>query len=139
MFLALDDAQKKVVLQSKPFPEVAGRTTDPSVGAPVGLAAAKMTDKQKQILQKLIQNYAERMPGDVAMAQMKGVQDAGLDKVYFAYTGSTEEGKPHTYRVQGPTFVLEFLNMQPDSAGNPANHIHSAWRNLKGDFGLVAR
>ena len=38
--------------------------------------------------------------------------------------------------VQGPTFVIEFLNMQADSAKNPANHIHSAWRRIKGDFGL---
>ena len=139
LFLALDDGQKKVALQSKQFAEIAGKTTDPNVGAPVGLAAAKMTDKQKEILQKLIQNYAERMPADVAMTQLRQVRDAGLDKVYFGYGGSTEEGKPHTYRVQGPTFVLEFLNMQADSAGNPANHIHSAWRNIKGDFGLVAK
>jgi len=34
--------------------------------------------------------------------------------------------------------VIEFLNVQADSAKNPANHIHSAWRTLGGDFGLVA-
>jgi hypothetical protein len=38
--------------------------------------------------------------------------------------------------VQSPTFVIEFLNEQADSAGNVANHIHSAWRHIKGDFGL---
>ena len=38
--------------------------------------------------------------------------------------------------IQGPTFVVEFLNVQKDSAGNPGNHIHSCWRNLAGDFGL---
>ena len=38
--------------------------------------------------------------------------------------------------VEGPTFVVEFLNEQSDSAGNQANHIHSAWRHIKGDFGL---
>jgi hypothetical protein len=32
--------------------------------------------------------------------------------------------------------VIEYLNEQRDSAGNPANHIHSAWRNIKGDFGV---
>lgn len=137
LFLSLDDAQKKVVLQAKEFPEIAGRTKDPSVGMPVGLPAAKMNDKQKQTLQKLIQCYADRMPADVAAVQLRGVQDAGFEKVYFAFAGGTEEGKPHTYRVQGPTFVLEFLNTQADSAGNPANHIHSAWRNIKGDFGLT--
>jgi Protein of unknown function (DUF3500) len=68
--------------------------------------------------------------------EMKQVKDGGLDKVHFAFTGSTEPGKGYTYRVQGPTFVVEFLNIQSDSAGNPANHIHSCWRRIQGDFGL---
>ena len=29
--------------------------------------------------------------------------------------------------------------MQADSANNPANHIHSCWRNLAGDFGVETR
>jgi len=37
--------------------------------------------------------------------------------------------------VQGPAFVIEFLNVQADGADNPANHIHSCWRHLTGDFG----
>ena len=40
---------------------------------------------------------------------------------------------------QGPTFVVEFLNMQADSANNPANHIHSVWRKIKGDFVAMVR
>jgi hypothetical protein len=85
---------------------------------------------------KLLLSYTERMPEEVGDLEMKQVRAAGLDKVHFAYTGGTEPGQPHTYRVQGPTFVIEFLNVQGDSAGNPANHIHSAWRRIKGDFGL---
>ena len=42
----------------------------------------------------------------------------------------------HTYRIQGPTFVIEFLNVQADSAGNQNNHIHSCWRRIDGDFGI---
>jgi hypothetical protein len=33
---------------------------------------------------------------------------------------------PHYYRLQGPTFVLEF-----DNSRNDGTHIHSVWR----DFG----
>jgi Protein of unknown function (DUF3500) len=61
--------------------------------------------------------------------------EPGLDKITFAFTGEAAQGKGRTYRVQGPAFVIEFLNMQADSAGNPANHIHSAWRHIEGDFG----
>ena len=57
-------------------------------------------------------------------------------KLYFAYSGSPEPGKPYTYRVYAPEFVVEFLNVQADSAKNPANHIHSAWRRLPSDFAL---
>jgi hypothetical protein len=28
------------------------------------------------------------------------------------------------------------VNVQPDAAGNPANHIHALWRDLRGDFDL---
>ena len=27
-------------------------------------------------------------------------------------------------RVEGTTFSIEFVNVQPDAEGNPANHIH---------------
>jgi hypothetical protein len=80
------------------------------------------------------------MPEAVAAAELAAVKQAGLDDVHFAYAiDEKRRGTPFSYRVQGPTFVIEFLNEQNDSAGNPANHIHSAWRNVNGDFGLATR
>jgi hypothetical protein len=140
LFGALDDDQKKVALQKEQFPEVAGKTPGPSIGEPKGVAAAAMTDKQRAILVKMLKLYTERrMSPDIAKVTMDQVMEAGLGKVHFAYAGGTEQGKPHTYRVQGPTFVIEFLNIQADSANNPANHIHSVWRNIRGDFGESAK
>jgi hypothetical protein len=84
-----------------------------------------------------VEGYAERMPPEVAKSELAAIKEAGFDKVHFAFHRDDDKpGKPYTYRVQGPTFVIEFLNVQEDSAKNPANHIHSSWRNLKGDFGL---
>jgi hypothetical protein len=48
-------------------------------------------------------------------------------------------GVGHGYRVEGPTFSIEFVNVQPDAEGNPANHIHCVWRDRSGDFDLPAR
>lgn len=135
---ALDDEQKKVALQIQPYPEIAAKTTTPKVGEPTGLAAAKMTEKQRALLMKAVEGYANRLPADIAAAQLAEVKQAGIDKIYFGVQGVFQPGKPHTYRIHGPSFVIEFLNEQADSAKNPANHIHSAWRNLKGDFGLAA-
>ncbi len=137
LYDSLSDEQKQVALQkNKKFPEPEEKSVAPKVGAPVGLAAGKMTDPQKQTLMKLLKSYTDRMPPDVAAAELRNAREAGMDNVHFAFTGSTEAGKGLTYRVQGPTFVIEFLNVQADSAGNANNHIHSAWRRIKGDFGI---
>jgi uncharacterized protein DUF3500 len=134
---ALDDEQRKIASQPKQFPEIEQAKAKPNLGDPVGLPAAKMNDKARNLLTKLVEGYAERMPPEVAKSELAAIKEAGFDKVHFAFHRDDDKpGKPYTYRVQGPTFVIEFLNVQEDSAKNPANHIHSSWRNLKGDFGL---
>jgi hypothetical protein len=136
LYKSLDEEQRKVAHQDKQFPEIQEETKTPKVGEPKGLAAAKMTEEQRGILMKLLQDYTSRMPAEVAEVERKEVK-AGFDQIHFACAGELEPGKPHTYRIQGPTFVVEFLNVQADSANNPANHIHSVWRKIKGDFGLT--
>jgi hypothetical protein len=61
---------------------------------------------------------------------MNRIQSAGLANVRFAWLGETTRGKKHYYMVQGPTFLIEYDNTQ-----NDGNHIHSVWRDFKGDFG----
>ncbi len=135
LFKSLDGEQAKIAHQEKPFGEPGQNTIKPNVGEPVGLPAAKMTAAQKATLTRLLKSYTERMPPEVGAVELKGAL-AELPRVHFAFTGAAENGKGHTYRVQGPAFVIEFLNMQADSAGNPANHIHSVWRHIAGDFGM---
>jgi hypothetical protein len=136
LFNMLDDDQKKVALQPKHLGEPQQNTTKPNLGKPVGVVAEKMTEAQRKVLVELVEAYAHRMAPEISKALLKDVKDAGIEKIHFAFSGGAKQGSAHTYRVHGPTFVIEFLNTQPDSAGNPANHIHSAWRNLAGDFGL---
>ena len=134
LFKSLDEDQSKVALQSKLFEEIEQAKAKPNVGPARGLAAGQMNEEQKATLWKLLESYARRFAPDVAQAELSQVKEAGLENVRFAYAGGVEPGEPYTYRIQGPTFVVEFLNMQPDSAKNPANHIHSAWRELPSDF-----
>jgi hypothetical protein len=139
LFQSLDDDQQKVAYREKNFGEAAEASTRPvEAGKPQGLAAAQMNDKQRGILMKLVGSYTRRMPPDVAAEQLKHLRESGVDKIHFAYAGGKKAGQAHTYRVQGPDFIIEFLNTQADSAGNPANHIHSVWRYMRGDFGIAA-
>ncbi|HKT79644.1 MAG TPA: DUF3500 domain-containing protein [Vicinamibacterales bacterium] len=98
--------------------------------APAGLLAADMTAPQRDLLMKLITAYSSAMTDDVANDRMEKIRKAGIDKVAFVWAGDAERGKRHYYRVQGPTFLIEYDNTQ-----NDANHIHSVWRDFDGDFG----
>ena len=140
LFASLNDEQKKEARQPEQFPEIEQGKPVAHPGTPKGIAAAKMNEKQRGLLMKLIQSYADRMPSEVAAAEMDDVKTGGLDKIHFAFAQDAKKpGKPYTYHIQGPTFLIEFLNVQADSARNPANHIHSCWRDLRGDFGIEAR
>ena len=135
---SLDAGQKKAARQAKLHHEIEEAEKKPTVGAPRGLAAAKMTEKQQADLWKLMEAYAGRLPNEVAKAELAKIKAAGVGKVHFSYAVDEKRpGKPFTYRVQGPAFLIEFINEQADAAKNPANHIHSAWRNMNGDFGLT--
>jgi hypothetical protein len=139
LFKSLDENQQKVAFQKEQFPEIKQGSADAGVGKSRGLPAAQMTKAQRAILLKLLRAYTNRMPPDVGKREFTRLTKAGIERIHFAYAGGIEPGKPHSYRVQGPTFVVEFLNVQRDSAGNAANHIHSALRNTPGDFGVEAK
>jgi len=98
--------------------------------SPAGLDAAAMTAPQRELLMKLIDVYIGKMTGDIAEDRLGRVRKAGIEKVTFAWAGSVERGQKHYYRVQGPTFLIEYDNTQ-----NDGNHIHSVWRDFDGDFG----
>ena len=66
----------------------------------------------------------------VYQTALSEIREAGPDKVRFAWFGATDRTQGHAYRVQGPTFLIEFNNTQ-----NNANHVHSVWRDLTRDFG----
>ena len=138
LLAALTPEQKKVaVIADMPLEEVrdAGKPQPPTA-APEGIAAAKLTSEQAKILRNLISEYATNMPADVAEERLTAIDKAGFDKVHFAWMGAEKPGIGHYYKVQGPTFLIEFVNKQPDAAGNPANHIHCLWRDMRGDFGI---
>lgn len=97
---------------------------------PVGILANEMTHEQTIILNKLIVAYLSSMPAIVANSRMKKIASEDLDSLRFGWAGGLIPGKPHYYRVQGKTFLIEFDNTQ-----NNAHHIHAVWRDFNGDFG----
>jgi hypothetical protein len=134
------DQKKEATIADKPPSEVrAAGNPQPATDAPKGILAEKLTGQQRGILQSLIDEYANSFPPDVAKERLEAVKSDGPAKTYFAWAGSVKEGEGRYYCIQGPSFQIEFVNVQPDSAGNPANHIHSVWRDMRGDFAIPVK
>lgn len=101
-----------------------------------GISVGEFNDEQMALLKKLMKSYTSKMKPLVAKQRWELIEEAGMDKVRFTWAGAKRPGIGHYYVVQGPTFVIEFINVQPDAAGNPANHVHCVWRDMQGDFDL---
>jgi hypothetical protein len=132
VLMSLDDAQRKIaVLDKTAYKDIITMASRKAAieGQPSGLAASKMTSKQFDKLMALLDEYASNVPTPMRMEREAVIKKAGKN-MYFAWTGVAEKGGPHYYRVQSPTFIIEYDNTQ-----NDANHIHSVWRDLNNDFG----
>ena len=129
---SLDGAQraKAIIAVTAPDDMVTMANVNISPLSPSGLTAGAMTAAQRDLLTKLIDVYAGKMVADIAEDRTARFRKAGVEKIAFAWAGETERGKKHYYRIQGPTFLVEYDNTQ-----NGGNHIHSVWRDFNGDFG----
>ena len=129
---SLDASQREKTIFKKDAPgdilTMANVKIDPL--APEGIPMSELNANQRALLTKLIEVYTGYMAADIAADRVARLKKAGEDKIVFAWAGPVERGKKHYYRVQGPTFLIEYDNTQ-----NDANHIHSVWRDFSGDFG----
>lgn len=94
---------------------------------PAGVAAGELGGPTAHLLRQLVEVYLARLPAQVAEREQD--QMTGTD-VRFAWAGRLGPGQPHYYRLQSPSFLVEYDNTQ-----DGANHAHSVWRSRAGDFG----
>jgi len=129
---ALDASQREKAIVSADAPgdmiTMASLTIEPL--SPAGIAAAALNASERALLMKIVGIYTGYMADDIASDRVARYRKAGEEKIAFAWAGPLERGKKHYYRIQGPTFLIEYDNTQ-----NDANHIHSVWRDFDGDFG----
>jgi hypothetical protein len=91
---------------------------------PEGVALSALTGEASHLAGELVAVYLGRLPD----ARRPAWSDLG--ELRFGWAGSLEAGEGHYYRLQGPTFLVEYDNTQ-----NGANHIHTVMRDAASDFG----
>ena len=132
LIASMTDAHRRAAIISDEAPRDILTTSDrkAAIQENRGVAFGDLNRGQQDILWALIEEYAEAQPPAIAAERLAKVKEAGLDGIRFAWMGSLKESEGHYYRVQGPTFLIEYNNVQ-----NTANHVHSVWRDFDGDFG----
>jgi hypothetical protein len=147
---SLDEPQRKRAIVAAEAPKEIRAAGDPQppLVPPAGIPYAALSAEQQSLLRRLVETYCAAMPAEVATERLRLIEAApapagavhhGWDDVHFAWSGVLEPGIGHAYVIEGPSFVIEFVNVQPDAEGNPANHIHCVWRDRTGDFDLPAK
>ena len=132
LMAAFSDAEraKAIFDVTAPREMITGENREAKPLDPGPIAYGAMSPAQRRLLEKILDVYLGRVSPELAKARLDAVQKAGMDAITFGWAGVMEIGGPHYYKVQGPTFLIEYDNTQ-----NNNNHIHAVWRDFNGDFG----
>ncbi len=124
--------EKAVFNTEAPGEIITGASRKAMISDPKGILYSELNGAQQNLFMQLLSLYIHRYTRLLAMDMMHEIEDAGLNNLRFAWAGAIEPGpgKPHYYRIQGPTIIIEYDNTQ-----NNANHVHTVVRDLKKDFG----
>jgi hypothetical protein len=131
-FLAsLDETQKAQAVVSAEAPKdiISHEKRETGEVDDRGVRWSTLTSGQQKLLTRVVEEYAFAQVPKLGEERMSRARKH-LDSIRFAWLGSTAKGGLHYYRIQSAAFLIEYDNTQ-----NDGNHIHSVWRDYKGDFG----
>jgi hypothetical protein len=131
-----DQRGKAIIAEEAPSEIRFAGEAQPGVGDPDGIPYSELDAEQQAKLNELVEVYVGAVADQVAEQRRALIEKQGWEDVHFAWAGALKPGIGHYYRIRGEGFLIEFVNTQADPDGNPANHIHSVWRDVSGDFDL---
>jgi len=127
-----EQKDKAIISNEAPGDILTAASRNAMIKEPKGILYNELESPQQKIFMQLLSIYIHRYTRSFAEVMMKEIEEAGLNNLRFAWAGDQQPGvgRPHYYRIQGPTIIIEYDNTQ-----NNANHIHTVIRDLKNDFG----
>jgi hypothetical protein len=133
LVLSLDEAKRAVAIfqESSLTQHITQNQPYVSPLEPIGILTSELNAAQQALILEIIQTYLGVQSASIATPSFERINTAGLEHIRFGWAGSLEPRQQQYYRLQGPTFLLEF-----DNSRNSGTHIHSVWRDFEADFGL---
>lgn len=124
------DQRKQAILGYEVRNLVLGPGTDGKTIEPEGVRASGFTAAQQTMLLDLINEWVGILGDEPADAKLKEIQ-GNLGATFFAWAGSTTNGQPAYFRIQGPAVFIEYA---PQGGANSTDHIHTIYRDLTNDY-----
>src|SRR5262249_619989 len=91
---------------------------------PKGISVNRLNRNQQDIFYRLLRAYvADNYQGDVNAERRDRILRTPPSQLHFAWLGHREPGRQHYYRIQGPDFVIEYINLD-------GQHVHTVWHDL---------
>ena len=126
-------AERSVIASEAPDEVLTVPDASLDLGVPQGVSEEEMDPTQQALFRRLVEQIVRTLRGELADDVLAGISDNEWKELSFAWAGSFERGRGHYYRIQGPSFIIEYDNTQ-----NEANHAHVVWHSLDNNFGLDA-
>ena len=133
---ALDtrDRERAIIADRSMGDILAGPGREESLRTPVGLPLGRVSDARRGAVLRLLDIYLGRLRPELAEMERVRLREAGIETLHFAWAGALDPGRPHYYRLHGPTLLLEYDNSQEQ-----ANHVHTVWHDPGLSFGDALR
>ena len=130
---SLNDAQQKKATVGKQRSNlVTAAGQDGKVPEPEGVSTRDFDDKQRAALMAVLELYVGDLPKPFAERRLKELQ-AETDRMTFAWWGPVEDKGDYSYRIQGPSLIIEYAGQ--DLGGDPHDHLHSMYRDPTNEYG----
>lgn len=127
-----EEQLKQVVLGERYVDLNFGPGAKPIAPKPEGILISSLSAEQQKLARDLINErigVLNEVHSKIAMEKIA----SDFSKTYFAWYGPTKFGEPATYRIQGPSALIEYSPQR--LGGDATNHIHAMYRDPSNDYG----
>lgn len=128
--LTPDQRLKAILSDQAPTDIVTASSRKAYIDGHLGIPYSSLNETQKKHLRELIHLHASVQTKAEQSRRLAAIEKEGYSNIVFAWLGPVKHDTRHYYRIQGSGFIIEYDNTQADG-----NHIHTVWRDFKGDFG----
>ncbi|MEM1296168.1 MAG: DUF3500 domain-containing protein [Verrucomicrobiota bacterium] len=127
-----EDQRKAAIIGNRRANLVAGAGRDGRIPKAVGVSAKDFDEAQRKALSTVLQLYVGDLPEPFAGRRLKELESE-IESMTFGWWGPTEDKGDYSYRIQGPTLIIEYAGQ--DLGGDPHDHLHSMYRDPTNEYG----